>query len=106
MLALCLVGAVCQLASADVTIISNGKSDYAISIPVNASPPVRLAAEEIVRYVKQMSGATLEIKPGELSGKAILLMPAREAGAATQILIDENKIVIGGNDRDLLGGAY
>jgi Domain of unknown function (DUF4838) len=94
--------------AADVEITAAGKSDVIVSIPVNASPPVRLAADELVRYVKQISGSTLEIRPGELEAKkGVMLMPTRASNARElQIVIDGNTIAIIGNDAQVLHGTY
>src|SRR5688572_30577476 len=47
-----------------VTIVRDGKSDYVIAIPNNPSPAESLAADEVAKYVRQMSGATLPIQRG------------------------------------------
>jgi len=44
-----------------VALVANGESRAAIVLPANAQPEETLAAEELVQYVRRMSGATLPI---------------------------------------------
>src|SRR5690349_1268330 len=49
-------------AAADVTIVEDGKSDYTIIIPPEATGSERFAAVELAKYIKQMSGALLPVR--------------------------------------------
>src|SRR5687767_6815813 len=48
-----------------LTIVDDGKSDYSIAVPPNASPAVKLAADELAKYFEQISGASLPVRQGE-----------------------------------------
>jgi hypothetical protein len=81
---ICFIGAaiVCsfRLSAATIAIVKDGKSDYAIEIPPGATETEKLAASELQKYVKQMSGAELTIQdPKSESDKAILIFQARQA---------------------------
>lgn len=61
-------------AAGDVTLVRDGKSDYSIIAPAQPSPAESLAAEEVARYVKAMSGAELARgHGGELPAHAIVI---------------------------------
>lgn len=46
----------------NLTIVSNGKSDFVIALANDAIPAERTAAQELQNHLKQISGATLPIK--------------------------------------------
>jgi len=52
-------GSTCFAAASELTIAQDGKSEYSIIFPRQASPAVKLAANEIQKYVEQMSGVKL-----------------------------------------------
>lgn len=51
----------CRAGAVKLEIVSNGQSDYSIVIPEEPSPAEKLAAEELSKYLEQMSGAKLPI---------------------------------------------
>src|SRR4051794_33303138 len=50
-------------ARADMTLVRRGKSPYQIVLPATALPSERYAADELQRYVAQLSGVRLPIVP-------------------------------------------
>ncbi len=70
-----LLAAVCQVQGADMQIVKNGKSDYVILTPAKAGPAEELAAQELAKYIEQMSGVKLEIRVegADMPKKAIVL---------------------------------
>ncbi|MBN2584264.1 MAG: DUF4838 domain-containing protein [Planctomycetes bacterium] len=74
-LATLVLAAVASCTAADVTLVQDGKSDYVVVLPAEASPSEKWAAEELVNHVKEMSGATLPVQTAgaEVPEKAIVL---------------------------------
>jgi hypothetical protein len=72
---LLMLGGPCSARAKPLQLVQNGKSEYAILLPVKALPCVRLAGEELRRCVKVSSGAELAIveEKEALPCKAILL---------------------------------
>ena len=50
-------------------IVSHGKSAYCIVIPQQATPVERKAADELARYVRQMSDVTLPVVDDTAPGR-------------------------------------
>ena len=73
-----------------LTLVAEGKSDYAIVRPRDASPSQVYAAEELRAFTKQMTGAELVIVTDEatLPAKAILLGWTRHTAAALGTEVD------------------
>ena len=89
-------------------IVENGKSDYVIATSKNASPAEMLAAQELSKYIEQMSGAKLPLSGDVMLKKAIVIAcdPAI-AGEEYRILADGPTIKIaGGRGRSTLYAAY
>jgi alpha-glucuronidase len=61
--------------AADLALVTDGKSDYTIVLPANATPAERRGAEELRKHLKEMSGADLPIGADDqpLPQHAILL---------------------------------
>jgi hypothetical protein len=55
-----------SIARADLTLVKEGKAMTNISIPPSPTASQQLAAEEFVKYVKQMTGVTLTVGEGGL----------------------------------------
>lgn len=96
-------------AAEQVTIVRDGKSDYALVVSPGASPAERLAAEEIRAYVKEMSGAELPLATNG-QGKAIVV-GGRTAAATKpegyEIRVGDGQVsVMGNSPRATLYGAY
>ncbi len=64
----------------ELVIAENGKSEYCIVIPEQASEPVRHAADELARFIGEMTGANLPIRTENFQ-------PAAEC----EILLGNNK---------------
>ncbi len=47
---------------------------YAVVVPQRPSPCLRHAAEELTKYIRQMTGVTLPVAESEAAGKAIRLV--------------------------------
>lgn len=106
-----------------LVLADNGKSDYSIVLPTDPTPAERRAAEELQRYVKEISGAELPIAPpGQTPSKAILLGNAQTNPAIAQSPLrpeaalgmegyalfthGQSLIVYGGRPRGVLYGVY
>ncbi|MBN2581971.1 MAG: DUF4838 domain-containing protein [Planctomycetes bacterium] len=62
-------------AADDLTLVADGKAACVVVISPEASPSERWAAEEMVSYLKQMSGATVEMLPHDPpQDKAVILI--------------------------------
>lgn len=75
---LCLVAALNAPQPSELVLANNGKSDYSIVLPQDASPSQQRAAEELQRFLLQITGVQLPIvadNPQSLArvGKAIAL---------------------------------
>jgi hypothetical protein len=57
----------------ELVIVREGKSDYRINVSPNDIPTERFAAQELAKYLKQMSGAELEVKKLDGQGPWILI---------------------------------
>ena len=105
-------------ASAALTLVADGRSDYVIVLGPDASPSERFAAEELQTHIEKMSGAKLPIRvrAGALPDKAVLLgagaSPARLDldGLGTDGFIlrtaGDRLIIAGSPKRGTLYGVY
>ena len=92
-------------------IVRNGRSDYQIVTPEDKSPAVGYAAEELQRFIQQMTGVQLPVVSEKRAGRkpAFLLGPcnrSRKAGLieqAGQLREDGVLIKTVGKDIALLG---
>jgi hypothetical protein len=113
-----LIGSLSRVATAtgkEIDLVENGTSAYAIVIAADAPRPVRTAAEELQRYIREISGAVLPItaaasQPTVIS---IRLADASERSLAGQgedaylMRSEDEKIVLVGNcPRSALYAAY
>jgi len=58
----------------EIKIVEDGKSDYVIVIPGKSSAAEQLAASELSKYIKRMSGAELNVQQGgTLPDKSLLI---------------------------------
>src|SRR5438034_11618857 len=64
-------------ASANLTLVKDGKSDYVIVTAPDPTPAEQRGASELQGYIKQMSGAELPIvaHPGAMPAHAIITGP-------------------------------
>jgi len=109
-------------AQADLTLAAKGKSAYRIVVPANAIPSERYAAEELQRYLEQITGARLPIVTDaeKAESKEILLGDNAHLGRAKAAIefaklgpdgftlrTDRQRLVIaGGRPRGTLNGVY
>lgn len=100
----------------------NGQSSWQIVLPQEASPPVRYAAEELQRFVEEMTGAEMPIvdDSAPLPERAVLLgdnrhLPAlgvevdfEQLGAEGYVLrtAGDRLVIAGGEPRGTLYGVY
>jgi len=64
----CSVLASLAVGATPLTIVKNGKSDYKILIAPGGTPSMRHGAEELQRYIQEMSGVKLPILHPEAVG--------------------------------------
>ena len=109
-------------ANAPLTLVEKGKSTYTICLSEAASPSEKHAAEELQRFLEEMSGARLPIasdaeKPAGdliLLGKSVLVeqldprIPYSRLGAEGFVLKTSGKqlLIVGGAQRGTLYGVY
>jgi len=107
-----------------MALVENGQSDYVILTPAEPSPSEALAAQELGKYIEQMSGAKLDVKAdsavpnGEHTEKAVVVIEARRisewsstpAGISGETYCIWRKgdtiFVVGGRGRSTLYAAY
>jgi len=102
---------VCGLHAATLTLASDGKSDYRIVIPDQASPCIRYAANELQTFFKQSTGANIRIVTENAAegGKAFFLGATKRslkvisASELKQLSADGVVIRTAGNDVFLRG---
>ncbi len=63
----------CERAQADITLASDGQSDYTIVIDRHCSPSEQHGAEELQKFLEQICGAKLPIRRIPVSGPMILV---------------------------------
>ena len=56
-----LIGIVCAVSAAEITLAENGQAKARIVIPEKAKPIVRFAAQELAEHLKKMTGAEFKI---------------------------------------------
>ncbi|MFZ2643776.1 MAG: hypothetical protein WA117_22480, partial [Verrucomicrobiia bacterium] len=72
-----------DLYAASRVLVENNKSDYVIRLCAEPTPAERHAAEELKRYLKEISGVELPIREaGALPARAILVGRDSEADRA------------------------
>ena len=86
------------LCAKDVSIVSNGKSDYTIVVDKNASEVDKFAARELQTFVEKMTKVKLPIAE-TASGKKIVI------GPAANIHQDENIVDVKDGNITLYGGG-
>ena len=93
--------------AAEFTLVRDGHSESLILHPTNATSAVKLAAEEIEKYVDAMSGQRLVVAEGErLSGGVIVLSQDPRTPGFSIAIGDEFVQIRGGSDLELLHAAY
>ncbi|MFH0796773.1 MAG: DUF4838 domain-containing protein [Candidatus Omnitrophota bacterium] len=109
----------CAISHAEVTLVTKHISEYTIVIPENAQPAEIRAAQELQRYLKEISGTELPIvnDTGRIPSQAILLGNIRNSplkidrtklgadGFCIETSLDKI-IIAGGSPRGTLYGVY
>ncbi len=113
LLALLPVTAWCQ---PHIVLVRDSVAQAAVVVPVGASDTVRFAADELAKYLEQISGAKLSVadEGAEVSGMAVHVGPTSEGRAIAPdeaegfaLRAGEGGVVIcGGSDRGTLYGVY
>lgn len=117
---LCLVGIDCL--AAGLTLVDNGHSPYKIVLSTQASPSERRAAEELQRFLKEISGCTLPIVSDERPGRGPMVLVGRsrsldrlrvripwdELGPEGSVILTHGPhlIIAGGRQRGTMYGVY
>jgi hypothetical protein len=100
------VALVCCSSFADLTIVKDGKSDYVIVTSPDATPPEKRGAEELQKYLKQMSGAELPIVLAGEQGPPGRTIVVRAASAEDgQNLGTEGFVIRSSGDMLTIAGA-
>jgi len=88
--AVVLIASLSAAASAELTLVQDGSSDYTIVRPEHSSPSQVHAAEELQSFTRQMTGATLHVVTDRepLPAKAILLGETRYTTAVLGKAVD------------------
>ena len=105
-----------------LTLAENGEAKAAIVVGANASPSTRYAAEELQRFLKEMTGATFDlitdaepVRPSEIIVGANdrmyglnLSVDFQRLGAEGYVLLSKGKhlVIAGGEPRGTLYGVY
>lgn len=111
-----------QAASADLALVKNGKTDYAIIVGKDASPSEKHAVHELVYYLNRISGATLPIltDPAKLAAHCVYVgdsIPLRKSGARLDYTcmgeegfciqtLGDDLVITGGKLRGTMYGVY
>ncbi len=92
----------CQRSS--ISIINHGKSDYQIEIAADAATQESEVAQILKHYLLQATGADLEIVHGysSNSSKAIQLVVEQQPQPAIKYHVQDNRLIIEGNDSQYL----
>jgi len=88
-LALVLVLSLAAPVVADVTLVSDGRSDYEIVIPAEPTRVVALAAQELQHFVEQSTGVQLPIVKAAGPGEAHVYLGPNPASEAAGITVDD-----------------
>ena len=81
---------------------------YAVVVSQKSSPCLRHAAEELTKYIRQMTGVTLPIAESEAAGKAIRLVSGVKLGRDSFRFrtAGDDFLIEGDDDRSVLFGVY
>lgn len=107
-----LVALVRPAAAQRLTLVKDGRSDYTILLAPGATPAMRHGAEELQRFLKEMSGAELPVVEGHTGTKP----PARSIRIETDPKLGEEELrirtdgstlrILGGGKRGTMYGCY
>jgi hypothetical protein len=92
-----------------LTFAERGKpSEYDIAIPVDAAPSVCYAADELQKYIFEMTRVKLPIVTNEAPRRAVVLRlePSPEEYDWFRLKAESDNLVVSGNERGVLYGVY
>src|SRR5439155_13204512 len=94
-------------AAATVTLVEDGKAKCAIVLPIQPTPQEQKAAQDMQRWVREMSGSTLPIAPDAPPPRIVIStrsdFPAEQYQIATE---GSNLLLTGGPGRGVINAAY
>jgi hypothetical protein len=106
--ALVVLAVLCSTVVSALTLVKDGKSDYTIVLPADASPSQKHAADELQHYLEVISGAKLPIAASSDSQHQIKLETSKglgDEGYRTRTYQD-NLIISGSPVRGTMYGVY
>ncbi|HLV80231.1 MAG TPA: DUF4838 domain-containing protein [Chthonomonadaceae bacterium] len=110
LLSILLLAAMSSATAQEVTLVNNGKTDYAIVIAPDALPAIQHGAQELQRFLKQMSGADLPIlAENEATSDHVILIQQDPALGEEELRIRTEPprlILSGGGKRGALYACY
>lgn len=92
-----------------VTLVENGQPRGAILLPADATPAMRHGAEELQRFIGQMSGGQLPITTDESAGPVVIRIESDPGMGDEELRVatDGDQVVIsGGGERGAMYGCY
>lgn len=95
--------------AADLTLVENGAANYAIAVRQDCTAAEQLAASEVARYIKQITGADMKIvRNDNPSGRAIVIGKSRELQppAGYSIDVGDQIRITADSDPTTLNAAY
>jgi len=95
------------VSAAALTLVADGKSTYSIVLERGASPSMQRGAQELQRFIEEMSGAKLPIVEAA-RGDAIVLSANDSLGPEAYRIRTQGKrlTISGGRQRGVMYGAY
>lgn len=102
--------ALCAVSLPAVTLVRDGKTAYSICISPRSTPAERHAADELRRFIEQMSGARLPVAEQCAAGKpSVFVGGSTESFGAEEYVLKtngRNLTIAGGRPRGTLYGVY
>jgi hypothetical protein len=102
-------GALLAAPGNNVVIVKNGKSQVVISKSSNPGVVQNFAANELAKYLKQISGAEVPVKPynfGTTSSIRLELKAGQDRDGYSIAIVDNNIILSGNSDAAILFAVY
>jgi len=93
---------------ARVPLVQNGGSDWRVSLPPGASSPEALAARELVKYIRKISGAALETVEEPVASAKVIRIDCEDGELdGFDLTVEPDRVSIHGHTpRGALYGAY
>ena len=93
----------------DIQIHSNGKPNFSISIPINPTASQQFSADELAKYLQQITGSKFVISKGKAGNTPAIRLGVKKSGNADDysiIAVNKDIIMNGNSDRALLYCVY